>query len=231
MSENTNSPAASSEGTVDATEVAQPGAETTQSVDEGILYADKFKSVSDLEKSYIELQSTFSKKLGAFEGAPESYTTPEGFDGDSTYDFVASWGKENNLSEKGLHDLVSKYRANQQAAQDAYIKSEIEKLGGDADIRIRNASDWVKANFGEDTLNDMNAMFPGARGIETIEKLQKMMQQGGVVSNAPTKPSIDGDQIKAMRFAKDEFGNRRMSVDPAYRAKVEALEAEFYSKQ
>ena len=38
---------------------------------------------------------------------------------------------------------------------------------------------------------------------------------------------LDRDTVKEMRFAKDEFGNRRMSSDPQYRKKVEAMEAEF----
>jgi hypothetical protein len=36
------------------------------------------------------------------------------------------------------------------------------------------------------------------------------------------------DEIERMRFATDEYGNRRMSVDPAYRKQVEQLERQTY---
>ena len=66
-------------------------------------------------------------------------------------------------------------------------------------------------------------MWVGAKGIEAIEKMMKL-SQGSAPAPVNTAPAIDADKLKAMRFAKDEFGNRRMSTDPAYRQKV--LEAE-----
>jgi len=201
----------------------------TEEQSDGVIYAGKFKTVSDLEKSYQELQSTFSKKMGAFEGAPENYTTPEGFeDNDPNFEFVSQWGKDNNMSEKGLHDLVTQYRDNQQAMQEEYMKAEVEKLGKDADYRIKNVTDWAKANLGEGYVDSLNASFPGAQGIEALEKIMKLttVQQPAQKSQAPM---ADAEQIKAMRFAKDEFGNRKMSTDPSYRKRVEALEAELYA--
>ena len=202
---------------------------TTEEQSDGVVYAGKFKTVSDLEKSYQELQSTFSKKMGAFEGAPEEYSIPEGFsEDDPSFSFVSQWGRDNNMSEKGLHDLVTKYRDNQSAMQEEYMKAEVEKLGKDADYRIKNVTDWAKANLGDDYVDSLNAAFPGAKGIEALEKIMKISSVQQPTTKA-TAPTVDSDQIKAMRFAKDEFGNRKMSTDPAYRKRVEALEAELYA--
>ena len=58
-----------------------------------------------------------------------------------------------------------------------------------------------------------------------------MTKQSAPAAQAAQAPIVDADKVKAMRFAKDEFGNRRMSSDPAYRTKVEALEAELYGRK
>lgn len=235
MSEETTqvSPTESTE-TVEQEQTGSVETEQTEQ-DDGIVYAGKYKSVSDLEKAYSELQSSYSKKLGAFEGSPEEYARPEGIEeGDSSFDFITQWGKDNNLSQDGLESLIGQFKeqATEQyeAQQKEYIQGEMEKLGKDADYRIKNATDWVSANLGEDFVGAINDMLPGAKGIEAIEKLMKTTSAQTPTEASPTK-SLDMEQIKGMRFAKDEFGNRKMSVDPAYRKRVEALEAEYYSNK
>lgn len=204
---------------VTATVVDEATGESTET-----LYADKFKSVSDLEKSYKELQSTFSKKLGAFEGSPEEYALPEGVEEASpTFEFAAQWGKDNNLSEKGLHSLVQQYQSHQDAQIKEYQSEQMKMLGKNADERVKNAVDWVKGNLGDEFVDAMNTTFMGAKGVEAIEKMRSMTSQSAPTS-APVAQAPDMDSLKAMRFARDEFGNRRMATDPAYRARVNALE-------
>ena len=60
------------------------------------------KSVSALEDSYAELQSTFSRKtaeyneaVGASVGAPEKYEFAEGVESNS---FVEQWGQDNKIN-------------------------------------------------------------------------------------------------------------------------------------
>ena len=45
------------------------------------------------------------------------------------------------------------------------------------------------------------------------------------------KQSIDAESVRQMRFAKNEYGERKMSADPAYRAKVEAMEKELIANR
>ncbi len=195
-------------------------------------YADgKFSNVGDLEKSYLELQSTFSKKLGAFEGAPEEYKIEkEDFEADDYSNLLTDWGKEHQLSNDGINSLydglseIDKARqAQQQEAEQTYVKEQTEILGSNASTRIKNASDWVLANIGEEAAESINQMWGGAKGIEAIEKIMKM-SQGATPTNIPAQEYITLEKVNEMQFAKDQYGNFKMD-DPSYAAKVRDMRA------
>jgi len=144
-----------------AEEATAPNAEAQGTETTGetptLSYADgKFTNVGDLEKSDVELQSTFSKKLGGFEGAPEEYTfSVDGSESNETSEALTAWGKENQLSNDGINSLynaVSELDAKRSEAQaeadKAYVTEQKEALGTNADTRIKNATDWVNANNG-----------------------------------------------------------------------------------
>jgi len=190
----------------------------------------KYESVSALESGYKELQSSYSKKnaeyndhMKGFAGAPEAYELNEGINGNDT---LSAWGLENGLSNEGYNNLLTSMSEAETAQSTVYKNEQLEALGKDANSRINNATDWVRANLGEEAVEGINSMWVGAKGIEAIEKLMKM---GNTASPtvAPTAPAVDGDKLSAMRYATDNYGNRRMSSDSAYRSKVEALERDF----
>lgn len=228
--EQSQAPAAEAQGT--STENAAPAEstvvdETTGETLATTTYANgKFKSVSDLENAYGELQSSYSKKLGGFDGAPEEYTLNEGFEANATVEALQAWGAENQLSNDGLNGVLEILNTTQAKEAEEYATAQRESLGKDADARIQNAADWVRANLGEEAVAAIDSMWVGAQGIETIEKIMKMANSGATPANVNVAPALDADKVKAMRFAEDEFGNRRMSTDPSYRAKVLAAEAQ-----
>ena len=187
----------------------------------------KYTSVSDLEKGYAELQKSYSQKLGAFTGAPEAYELGEGV---SVPEGVLEYAREQQFSNEALNGLVEAYSSEQNAAAESYIQEQREALGKDADTRINNVKDWARANLGEDSLEALNGMVTTAAGVEMFERIAKINQGTAPAQVAAPKQSVDKDTLKAMRFAKDEFGNRKMSSDPSYRAKVEGLEAELFTK-
>ena len=98
------------------------------------------------------------------------------------------------------------------------------QLGSYVCERLRDAHEVIGLDIREEAVEGINSMWVGAKGIEAIEKMMKL-SQGTAPANTPATPTIDADKLKEMRFAKDENGNRRMSTDPAYRAKVLAAEA------
>jgi len=206
--------------TTEATVTDTATGETTETS-----YADgTFKSISDLEKGYTELRSSYSKKLGKFDGSPEDgYKYTDEF---AKNDFIDKWGTENQLSQTGLESLVTGYENYQNEQTQAFQEEQVKLLGDEAQTRMANVADFLKANLGEDHSVDAQS----AKGIESIEKLIAMSKQTApAVQEA--KPSYDKEQIKAMRFAVDpNSGERKMSIDPAYRAKVEKIEQEMYNQ-
>jgi len=188
-------------------------------------YADgTFKSVSDLEKGYTELRSSYSKKLGGFDGTPEDgYKYTDDF---AKNDFIDTWGVENQLSQAGLESLVTGYENYQNVQQQAYQTEQVKLLGDTAQERMTNVNDFLNANLGDAHGVDVQS----AKGIEGIEKLIAMTKQTAPVTQE-SRPTMDKEQVKAMRFAVDKnSGERRMSIDPEYRAKVEKMEAEMYNQ-
>lgn len=212
------------QGTAPATEaVASVVGDNGETVSTTSYLDGKYKSVSDLENGYKELQSSYSKKLGGFKGAPEAYELAEGIESNSRIEALQTWGKTNQLSNEALNEIISMDMATQTAEMESYIAEQKGLLGKEADTRINNVSDWVKANVGADGVKTLGDMLVSAESVKLFEAIIKN-SQGTAPAQAPAAKSVDRDTLNQMRFAKDEYGGRRMSSDPAYRAKVLALE-------
>lgn len=236
MSDETSSPATEAATTEAATTteatVIDNGAE--QSV---TTYLDgKYSSVSELENGYKELQSSYSKKTQEYNEnisnfaqtkAPEAYELAEGIESNNRIDALQAWGKENNLSNDALNGIISADIEASNAQREQYASEQKGLLGKDADARLTNISDWARANLGEDNMDVFSEMVTSAKGVELFEKLSKMSQGTQAAAVAQPKTMVDRDTVREMRFANDANGNRRMSTDPQYRAKVEKMEKEF----
>ena len=185
----------------------------------------KYKSVSDMENGYRELQSSYSKKLGGFDGAPEAYTRAEGIqENDPMYEYASTWGKENQLNDKGLNEFVEGYNKQQNEQIEAYQSEQIGLLGENAKYRLENVSDFLKANtnIGEEGLAQVNDGLFGAQGIEVLEQLIALNKNPAPVAQAVAKAPT-AESIEAEQFRKDSNGNRLSSTSPEHRAKVQKM--------
>lgn len=192
----------------------------------------KFQSAGDLDNAYLELQSTFSKKLGAFTGAPEAYTfEAEGFEENDLSSFITEFGLNNQVSNEkanelyqGLSELESKRAEQFEQQQAEYIKEQTELLGTNAEARIKNVTDWVNANGGDGASDKLNLMAAGAEGLAIIENIMKRSQSAGTPANVPASEGVTLEKVNEMQFAKDQYGNLKMD-NPEYAAKVRAMRA------
>jgi len=198
-----------------------------EATEQTVSYADgKYNSISALETGYSELQKSYSQKLGGFDGSPETYTLDEGIETTPRLEALQAWGKENQLNNDALNSIVQMDVEATEKAQEAYVTEQKEILGKDAETRLTNLSDWARAQVGEEMMDTFGAMITSAKGVEMMEGLMKQMQ-GTAPAPAQQTQTVSKDTLSEMRFAIDKnSGERRMSIDPAYRAKVEALEAE-----
>lgn len=196
-----------------------------------ITYANgKYKSVSDLEAGYAELQKSYSQKLGGFDGAPEEYALAEGIESNDRIDALMEWGKQNQLSNDGLNSLIEMDGKIQEEINDRFYNEQKELLGKNADERLKNLEDWGRATFGENKMETFKQMAVTADQVGILETMMKKMQ-GVTPATAKAQTTVDQDTLRKMRFALDDYGNRRMSSDPAYRARVESLEAEMLANR
>lgn len=223
----TESSEQTTEATQEATTESHDGeTQTTTSYLDG-----KYDSVSALESGYKELQSSYSKKLGAFVGSPDAYELAEGVESSARIEALMEFGKENQISNDALNAIIQSDITATEAENKAYVDNQREALGKDADARINNVVDWARANLGEDAMETLNSMVTSAKGVEMFEAIAKLQKGTAPAPAAQQKQAADKDTINQMRFAKDEFGGRKMSSDPTYRAKVEGMEAELYGNR
>ena len=194
-------------------------------------YANKYNSVDDLETGYNELQSNYSTKtaeykktMGGFIGSPEEgYALEEGVLGNGS---IETWGKENGLSNDGYVSMVTAMNTAKEEADNAFITVQMGLLGANGTEPINNLIDVAKAqDIDTDVLDTMTTT---AAGVEVLEQLFKGVT--GTVADTSATGVSSADELKAMRFATDEFGRRKMSSSPEYRARVEKLEAESFSR-
>ncbi len=186
----------------------------------------KYESVSALEEGYANLQSSYSKKLGGFQGAPEdgySLSNEEMKDNDA----LAEWGAENNLSNDAYNQIIeSQHNAKAQRHAD-FNQKQMEALGENADYRIQNIRDFAMANLGgEEGFETIDGMISDAKDVEMFETMMKRMSSTGTAPAEIKASAKSNDTVREMRYAMDaNSGQRRMSVDPQYAALVRAEEA------
>lgn len=192
--------------------------------------------------SYTELESRF----GGFTGAPEAYEFSlsdelkesgiELGDDDPMIQRFTEMAKESNMSAGMANDLVNMFVEFQHAdskalaeAEDARVAEEMGKLGDNAQQRINNITNWAKANLTPEQVEGLNYAATSAAAVQALEALiakskNAPMQQEGV--NSGQAPNLT--ELNALKFAKDENGNRKMQTDPDYRKMVEAKWSEAY---
>ena len=234
MSDETTQPSETTSETTTEAVVENNGEATEQTT----TYMDgKYDSISswenghkELQKSYTQKTQEYNDKMKAFPGSPEAYELADGIETTSRLESLEAWGKENGLSNEGLNSIIKMDTEATQKAQEAYVAEQKEVLGKDAETRLTNLSDWARAQVGEDMMDTFGGMITSAKGVEMMEGLMKQMQ-GTAPAPAQQTQTVSKESLNEMRFAVDKnSGERRMSIDPAYRAKVEALEAEMMGR-
>ncbi|MCP4090274.1 MAG: hypothetical protein GY746_10830 [Gammaproteobacteria bacterium] len=187
------------------------------------------ESAFEQAKAYGELQ----KRFGGFTGAPEEYELSLSekaselgveMDMDSPiFSEMMEVAKELNMSNEAFNQfsevMVKNALAEKMAFEENLVK-EIESLHNGS-ARIEQINGFVEANLSPEAVEAFQEMPQSAAQVEAIEQLIGLVKGG---SNAPTEANtfdISDEEIKSMQFEKDEFGNRRLHSDPAFRAEYQ----------
>jgi len=190
----------------------------------------KYKSVEDQARSYPELQ----KKMGSYTGAPEEYSNEflgDGFEPGESFDSAQELFRELGTSQEGYEKLMAFHHQEMEALANHYNNpaAEREALGANSDLRIGNVDRFLKANLSDDEYAEMSQYVTSAGSIKLVERLAQLTAPKKLPSQGGDNPTgATSESLEKMRYAKDENGNFKMSVDSAYKAHVEAEWAKYY---
>ena len=192
-------------------------------------------------KGYAELQ----KKFGSFTGAPDEYELSISEDAaehismddlanDPIYNDYRDIAKELGLNNEGFNRLAELYIKGQLAdieAVDSVRKAEMEQLGKDADRRLENIQDWARANLSAEDNESLMDSLTTAGSVRAVESLIAKTRNAPQQQDTQPAPSIDSGKLREMMLAKDEYGNRKMTSDKEYAAKVNKMYEQLYGKE
>lgn len=198
----------------------------------------KYKSVLEQAKAYNELEG----KLGSFTGSPEEYAielseelTEQGVSIDADDTLMAEamkFAKDSNMSQEGFNNMVNLYAmtkvAEQTAANDAKTE-EIKALGPTGEKRLSNLAAWGKANFSEELYAGFEEMLVSSTSIQAVERLISMTRNAPVTPDSVNSASgVSAEEVRAMQFELDEYGNRKIQTDPDFKARFRKLSEEVW---
>lgn len=180
-------------------------------------------------KAYGELQ----KRFGGFTGAPESYelnldeaAQELGVEMDMDSPIFAEMSevaKELNMSNDAFNkfsEVMVKNALAEKMADEQRMVDEINSMNN-ANDRLSHINGFLESNLSPEAAEALQEMPQSAAQIEAIEQLIGLVRGG---SNAPQEANtvnVSDEELQTMQFAKDEFGNRRLAVDPAFRAEYQ----------
>lgn len=132
---------------------------------------EKFSSVSDAAKARAELE----KKLGAFTGAPETYSVEHlGLDPEQhTLKELIGLSKELNMSQSGFDKLISKLMGAQEAEKTVSLEDEILALGEDGQRQKRQFEHFTKNNLQPEELELVSGWIKSANDMKVFNELVK----------------------------------------------------------
>ena len=180
----------------------------------------KFKTVAEVAKSYSELQ----KKLGSTEAPPDSYSFGDlevNLDNPHIKDMM-NYAKQHRISQDAFSAMVNGLAGYAESyAPD--LNKELERLGPNAQDRIKEIGIWASNNLSPESRKTLNEMATKAEVIEMMDEIRRNSHREvaqppmGHGMNAPTPPMT-------LKEVQAEMSNNlaRYETDPRYRAEITA---------
>lgn len=202
---------------------------------------DKYKSVAEQAKAYTELEG----KFGSFTGAPEEYGVfvsdelkEQGLEisaDDPIMEEAMKFARDSNMNQEGFNQMVNLYAMTQIAEQTAISDAkaeEITALGPNSETRLDNLAKWGKANMSEDQYAGFEEMIQSAASVQAVERLISLTRNAPLSPDTVhSAPSVSSEEVRAMQFEKDEYGNRRINTDPDFKARYNKLKNEVWGSE
>ena len=184
---------------------------------------EKFKSVSDLSKSYRELEKKLVSNVPKeYDLSNSKYLDPE-FEG---YANLAKIARDNRVPQEVMNEFVNTidgYLDTQQANPEA----EMAKLGADASQRIEVLENWVETNLDKDNAAAIFSEIKTAEGIKALEILRNKMMENQ--SSIPNGNDSSSDSLGSVEDIQKELASNldKYKTDPKYQREIQAKLSRF----
>jgi len=194
---------------------------------------DKYKSVSDQAKAYVDLE----KQLGTFTGAPEEYELKlndtaldaSHLAADPMLGWFKETAKELNMSQDSFDKILNGFVNQELSAFKEERTNELESLGKDAGTRLQSLSDWGKANLTASEWQIYQGVANTADGVRLLESLVGKSREAPLAQGTvQPQDSHTPEELRKMRAEKNENGQLLMSIDAEHRRKVQQAYRDYY---
>jgi len=200
---------------------------------------DKYANITEQAKAYTELEGRF----GAFTGAPEAYEInisdqlkEGGIEIDNEDPIMSSameFAQDIKMDQGGFDKMIELYAMSKVAEGEALEKYKTDELNslGNGEGRLSNLESWANANMPDDLVEGFMNSAVSADTVKAMEWLVAQTRNAPVDAGEHAPSGISEEEVNKLVFEKDEYGNRRMGTDPAFKKKVEAMQAKLYGSE
>lgn len=181
---------------------------------------ERYKSVEDQAKGYVELE----KRFGEFKGAPkEGYKLDsiEGLEADSP--LLQQFSKtfaELNLSQSGFERVVKEFVSTHASIAQASAAQEMKKLGPQGQQMIKETNQWIQNNFPPEVGKVVQGWIMTAEDIKALDIIRSFQP----ISKIPNAVDMSNTGIyESLNEVKTEKNNNwaKYKEDANYRKNLD----------
>lgn len=192
---------------------------------------DKYKSVAEQAKAYVDLE----KKFGETKGAPKDGYDLSSFEetGINAEDpFVKHFSetfKELNLTQEGFNRVIQEFYEVQKHMVDASTADEMKKLGNDAKQIVTKVDTWINNTFDENTAAVIKSWVSTAEDMKALQAIQAFQPK----SEIPLGNSVNYTPFETYDDVKNEKVTnwQRYQNDEGYRNALSKRLQEAYIRE
>ncbi len=173
---------------------------------------DKFKSLSDLGKSYAELEKKVGIVVDDYDFSKSKFLDPNY----GPFQELRQEAKEKRVPAEFLDKLVDSLDKYMDEFSTNY-EEELKKLGDNAQERIVTLDNWAKANLSKEGYEALTSNLKSADSIKALEELRgKMMSSNPMVPAGNESANNNTDSLDDLRL---ELTNNleKYKTDSVYR--------------
>lgn len=200
-------------------------------------YENKRVRMGDWLAQYEYAEKRLGKK---FEKPPEEYELksdqevqfPAELVQDPVYKAMASWAKdEGELSQSQFASMMRRFVVAQTSTLQEVQQQQLKAMGPEGPARIERMRDWLASHLSTEEFQQAQGMVQSVEQLTVMEKLLEKALPAKLEKGENYEVGDTLEILNELQYAKDQYGNRKMAVDPQYADMVRKRRAAYFSRQ